>query len=156
MTEENSSEKALLDKIADLTLALQKEVKELKEDTCVNAYHIKEIKEKHEKNLRTLNSDISKTATSLGDFSEHIETTINENGANNYTEFLKSLLQNDFKSMQNEAIEELKRTMGSKRSDKQKKNSIPFIYKLGSFLGIFSTASLIYIIVKFQWLKHLF
>ena len=99
----------LLERITNLTLNLQKEVAELKEDTLVNASHIQIIKSSHSDNLNNLNNSVSGIVSSTNEFVEELEQELNKKSGDNYTEFLKSLLADDFNALQKEMLEDGKR-----------------------------------------------
>lgn len=110
----------LLERITNLTLNLQKEVAELKEDTLVNASHIQIIKSSHSDNLNNLNSSVSGIVSSTNEFVEELEQELNKKSGNNYTEFLKSLLAEDFNALQKEMLEEGKREILNAKSSAKK------------------------------------
>lgn len=99
----------LNEKLTDLILGLQKEVAELKEDTLVNAQHIKSIKTKNETNIGVVNDKLKEHIDCTSNLVEILEKEEETNKNNDYTTFLKTLLESDFKSLQNEAIEQTKR-----------------------------------------------
>lgn len=100
----------LNEKLVNLIFHMQKEVAELKEDTLVNAQHIKIIKNKNEKNISVVNDKLKEHINLTSNFVEELEKEEEVNNNNNdYTTFLKTLLESDFKALQNEAIEQTKR-----------------------------------------------
>lgn len=142
----------IVEKMGKLILALQEEVKNLKEDTCVNALVLKEMKENHSQAIKLSNKNTQQLKNEVLNFSGGLEEAINEKGLDNYSEFLKSLLKNDFNAKLNEELELLKREIA--KNDKGKKSSseieIPFIFKAGAILGILSGVFCIFLIVKFN------
>lgn len=95
--------------LTNLTLSLQKEVAELKEDTLVNAQHIKSLKQKSQRNISVVNDKLKEHIDLTGDLVEELEKEEQANENNDYMIFLKTLLESDFKALQNEAIEQTKR-----------------------------------------------
>lgn len=110
----------LLERITNLALNLQKEVAELKEDTLVNASHIQIIKNAHSDNLNNLNSNVGNIVSSTSEFVIGLEKELSKNSGNNYTEFLKSLLKEDFNALQKEMLEEGKREILNAKSSAKK------------------------------------
>ncbi|HBK6299148.1 TPA: hypothetical protein LM653_001891, partial [Campylobacter jejuni] len=92
--------------------------------------------------------------------SEIIEEVIEqseENSGNNYTNFLKSLLQEDFAKKQHEIIEELRRELGGKTKpvySNVKQNSI--IVNLSFLMSMLSFGLLLFICFKFNIFAQLF
>ena len=145
----------LLERITNLTLNLQKEVAELKEDTLVNASHIQIIKSSHSDNLNNLNSSVSGIVSSTNEFVEELEQELNKKSGNNYTEFLKSLLAEDFNALQKEMLEEGKREILNAKSSAKKSGGgenifFSFLNDISSFLSLFSFILLIIICIKFN------
>lgn len=145
----------LLERITNLTLNLQKEVAELKEDTLVNASHIQIIKSSHSDNLNNLNSSVSGIVSSTNEFVEELEQELNKKSGNNYTEFLKSLLAEDFNALQKEMLEEGKREILNAKSSAKKSGGgenifFSFLKDISPFLSLFSFILLIIICVKFN------
>ncbi|WP_276950750.1 hypothetical protein [Helicobacter rodentium] len=145
----------LLERITNLTLNLQKEVAELKEDTLVNASHIQIIKSSHSDNLNNLNSSVSGIVSSTNEFVEELEQELNKKSGNNYTEFLKSLLAEDFNALQKEMLEEGKREILNAKSSAKKSGGgenifFSFLKDISPFLSLFSFILLIIICIKFN------
>lgn len=145
----------LLERITNLTLNLQKEVAELKEDTLVNASHIQIIKSSHSDNLNNLNSSVSGIVSSTNEFVEELEQELNKKSGNNYTEFLKSLLVEDFNALQKEMLEEGKREILNAKSSAKKSGGgenifFSFLKDISPFLSLFSFILLIIICIKFN------
>lgn len=143
----------LLERITNLTLNLQKEVAELKEDTLVNASHIQIIKSSHSDNLNNLNSSVSGIVSSTNEFVEELEQELNKKSGNNYTEFLKSLLKEDFNALQKEMLEEGKREILNAKSSAKKGGEnifFSFLKDISPFLSLSSFILLIVICVKFN------
>ena len=154
MEEKHESDK-LLERITNLTLNLQKEVAELKEDTLVNASHIQIIKSSHSDNLNNLNSSVSGIVSSTNEFVEELEQELNKKSGNNYTEFLKSLLAEDFNALQKEMLEEGKREILNAKSSAKKSGGgenifFSFLKDISPFLSLFSFILLIIICIKFN------
>lgn len=152
------TEKELLGKIADLTMALQKEVAELKEDTLVNASHIQIIKNSHKDKMNDLNTSVSDLNNATIEIVNGIEDEFSKTSGTNYTEFLKALLQEDFKALQNEAIEQSKREiLAMNKGSKKKENAfMAFLSFISPFLSVFSFVLLLVICVKFKLFGMLF
>lgn len=142
----------LLERITNLALNLQKEVAELKEDTLVNASHIQIIKNAHSDNLNNLNSNVGNIVSSTSEFVIGLEKELSKNSGNNYTEFLKSLLKEDFNALQKEMLEEGKREILNAKPSPNKSGNIFFSFLKGisPFLSLFSFILLIIICVKFN------
>lgn len=154
MEEKHETDK-LLERITNLTLNLQKEVAELKEDTLVNASHIQIIKSSHSDNLNNLNSSVSGIVSSTNEFVEELEQELNKKSGNNYTEFLKSLLAEDFNALQKEMLEEGKREILNAKSSAKKSGGgenifFSFLKDISPFLSLFSFILLIIICIKFN------
>ena len=145
----------LLERITNLTLNLQKEVAELKEDTLVNASHIQIIKSSHSDNLNNLNNSVSGIVSSTNEFVEELEQELNKKSGNNYTEFLKSLLAEDFNALQKEMLEEGKREILNAKSSAKKSGGgenifFSFLKDISPFLSLFSFILLVIICIKFN------
>lgn len=80
----------LNEQLTELTLALQREVKELKEDTLVNAQHIKVLKQKNIKNLGVVNDKLKEHIDATADLAEDLGQMSEEKENNNYASFLKA------------------------------------------------------------------
>ncbi|EFR47522.1 hypothetical protein HW260_03140 [Helicobacter cinaedi] len=100
--------------LTKLTLDLQKEVKELKEDTLVNG-HI---------------DNTANMSFALAEISEEQESS-------NYEKFLKTLLESDFKALQQEMIEETKRELLTKKVSKNQQGG----FKIGMIFNLFGLLS---------------
>lgn len=148
----------LLERITNLTLNLQKEVAELKEDTLVNASHIQIIKNAHSDNLNSLNSSVGNIVSSTSEFVIGLEKELNKNNGNNYAEFLKSLLEEDFNALQKEMLEEGKREILNVKPSAKKNESIffSFLKDISPFLSFFSFILLVIICIKFNLFGMLF
>lgn len=145
----------LLERITNLTLNLQKEVAELKEDTLVNASHIQVIKNTHSDNLNNLNSNVGNIVSSTSEFVIGLEKELSKNSGNNYAEFLKSLLKEDFNALQKEMLEEGKREILNAKSSAKKGGGgenifVSFLKDISPFLSLSSFILLIIICVKFN------
>lgn len=154
-----TQEQELFHKLTNLTLNLQKEVAELKEDTIVNASHIQLMKASSKDNLNDLNSSVNSLNNATNELVSGIEEELNKTSGNNYAEFLKTLLKEDFKALQNEMIEQTKRELLNAKTHAKTKNSNPilsFIQKISPVLSIISFTLLIIICVKFKIFGMLF
>lgn len=145
--------KDFYNKTANLIVALQKEVGELKEDTLVNASHIHLLKNSSKDRIKELNSNMNELNEVTNELVDGLEQELKENKTDNYTKFLKSLLEEDFKALQNEAIEEVKRELLNTKAQKNKKQEniiISFCKMISPVLSIVSFILLITICVKFK------
>ncbi|ECL6143836.1 hypothetical protein [Campylobacter jejuni] len=149
--------KELSDKLVHLVLTLQKEVKELREDTVVNAQHLSILKSNSTKTMNTLNNEMINHINETSEIIEEVIEQSEENSGNNYTNFLKSLLQEDFAKKQHEIIEELRRELGGKTKpvySNVKQNSI--IVNLSFLMSMLSFGLLLFICFKFNIFAQLF
>lgn len=152
--EELEKQNKLFEELTELTLILQKEVKELKEDTCVNAQHISDVKKRHSRNLQTLNNDLSNITGSTQEFTNALQGEMEKTQSSNYNNFLKELLESDFKALQNEMIEDSKREMlADKNNNKTSASGIP--NKIFIILSCVNFSLLVWIIIKFKLLGKL-
>lgn len=148
-----------MEKSTNLVLALQQEVGELKEDTLLNASHIQLIKESHKDKLNDLNSSMSKLNETTGELVNGLEEELTQTQTNNYIEFLKILLNEDFKALQSEMLEQAKRELLNAKSQKNKKQEniiISFIKAISPALSMASFILLIVICFKFKLFGALF
>lgn len=145
----------LLERITNLTLNLQKEVAELKEDTLVNASHIQIIKSSHSDNLNNLNNSVSGIVSSTSEFVDELSEELNKKSGDNYTEFLKSLLADDFNALQKEMLEDGKREILNAKSNTKKSGGggnifFSFIKDMSPFISLVSFILLMIICFKFN------
>lgn len=148
-----------LDKSINLTLALQKEVGELKEDSLVNASHILLLKNSSRDRIKELNSNMNELSDVTNELVDGLEEEFKQNQTDNYTNFLKSLLEEDFKALQNEAIEQAKRELlNTKPSGVKKQENIIFSFfkMISPMLSIVSFILLLIICIKFKLFGVLF
>lgn len=143
----------LNESLANLTLELQNEVKELKEDTLVNAQHIHALKEKHIKSLGVVNDSLKAHIDNTGEMAGELAEAHREKEENDYTSFLKELLSSDFKALQTDMIEETKRELISvkKPPKKSKGGGNPF-NTIANLLSFISFAFLVIICIKYKLL----
>ena len=147
----------LLNNLTTLTMDLQKEVAELKEDTLLNATHIALVKNSHKDKISTLNDSLIDINKNTSELANSVDEEFSKTGLDNYTEFLKSLLKQDFKALQNEAIEQTKRELlGTKaKATKSNENAVfSFLKTLSPVLSIISFTLII--CVKFKIFGMLF
>ncbi|BAM12549.1 hypothetical protein HCN_1339 [Helicobacter cinaedi PAGU611] len=123
--------------LTKLTLDLQKEVKELKEDTLVNAQHIKILKTKNTNNLNTMNENLKRHIDNTANMSFALAEISEEQESSNYEKFLKTLLESDFKALQQEMIEETKRELLTKKVSKNQQGG----FKIGMIFNLFGLLS---------------
>ncbi|MBX7491222.1 hypothetical protein [Helicobacter turcicus] len=156
----DSTNKDFFDKITDLALKLQKEVAELKEDTLVNASHIALLKNSNKEHIEDLNTNLSELNNATSEFVSGVEKEFNKKSGDNYTEFLKSLLKEDFLALQKEMIEDSKREILNAKGGakaKQKENILlSFLGFLSPILSLISFSLLMLICVKFKIFGMLF
>ena len=138
----------LNEQLTELTLALQKEVKELKEDTLVNAQHIKVLKQKNIKNLGVVNDKLKEHIDATADLAEVLGQMSEEKENNNYASFLKSLLESDFKALQSDMLEESKREILNAKTSNHTKGSFSF----GIIFNILSLVS--FVLIDFISVKY--
>lgn len=139
----------LNEQLTELTLALQKEVKELKEDTLVNAQHIKVLKQKNINNLGIVNDRLKEHIDVTADLAEDLGQMSEEKENNNYASFLKSLLESDFKALQNEMLEESKREILNAKTSSNTKGSFSFGI-IFNILSLVSFVLIVFISVKYR------
>lgn len=139
----------LNEQLTELTLALQKEVKELKEDTLVNAQHIKVLKQKNINNLGIVNDRLKEHIDVTADLAEDLGQMSEEKENNNYAIFLKSLLESDFKALQNEMLEESKREILNAKTSSNTKGSFSFGI-IFNILSLVSFVLIVFISVKYR------
>lgn len=134
-----------------ITLELQKEVSELKEDTFLNALHIKKLKEGSGKNFENIENCME---THIKDTSEMIEDvfTESENQENkDYAKFLKELLDSDFRATQAEMIENAKREiLNMKNSATKSKNSKFDSRIIFNAMSVISFVLILFISIKYK------
>lgn len=137
-TEYKEKIEKLGDALTKLTLDLQKEVKELKEDTLVNAAHIKTLKTKHTKSINVINNKLKEHVDNAGQMSESLAEINEEQEGSNYENFLKSLLESDFKALQQEMLKEAKREILAKKPivKAQGKFNIGIIFNAFGLVGV--------------------
>ncbi|CAD7289526.1 hypothetical protein LMG7974_01603 [Campylobacter majalis] len=140
----------LNDKLANLVLMLQRQNRDLLEDTNLNAMHIKQLRERFEKAYNGLNGEIRKTNENCDEFSQGLEVKFNENGNNNYSNFIKELIKNDFTAIQNNIIEELRRELGSGNAVKTSPKSSNLTSNIALILSIVSFIFLMILNFKFN------
>lgn len=139
----------LNEQLTELTLALQREVKELKEDTLVNAQHIKVLKQKNIKNLGVVNDKLKEHIDATADLAEDLGQMSEEKENNNYASFLKSLLESDFKALQSEMLEESKREILNAKTSNNTKGSFSFGI-IFNILSLVSFVLIVFILVKYK------
>lgn len=86
--------------LVTLTLSLQNEVKELKEDTIVNAQHLNALKQKSMNGLNVVNSRLGEHINNVSEMTEVVVDIAQEKEENDYATFSKNLLESDFKALQ--------------------------------------------------------
>lgn len=156
---DESQFKNFADKLTNLTLSLQKEVAELKEDTTVNAMHIACLKQSSKENLDNLNDSVQSINSTTHEAVSSLAEEFGKNGTNNYADFLKQLLESDFKNLQFEMIENAKRELLSAKTTEKKKEKNPFLAFLQfitPFLGLITFLLLMLICLKFKLFGKLF
>ncbi|OCS21961.1 hypothetical protein CFVI97532_07110 [Campylobacter fetus subsp. venerealis cfvi97/532] len=127
MEKDVKSIEELNQKLIDYITKLQTENKELIEDTSLNAMHIKQLRDKFERVYNGLNDELRQTNKNCDEFSQGLEVKFNENSNNNYANFIKELVKNDFTAMQNNIVEDFKREFGGKAPAKQGSNLVSII-----------------------------
>lgn len=139
--------------LTDLILKLQNEVKDLKEDTICNAQHLQSLKEKNNdinhKILNNSNNQIKSTINFVKDLQQENEN----NSSNNYADFIKELITNDFKALQNEIVESVKRE--ESRNSKKVKAQTPMSAAIALILSIVCFVVLLVIIIKFKLISQI-
>lgn len=144
----------LNERLSNLVFTLQKEVKNLKEDTLINAQHLSMFKKMSAKSINNLNKEVETHLQATGDFIGNLESENEKNNADNYSTFIKTLLSEDFAKKQNEMIEELKREFHQKPQKTKSTNS--FLTKVSFTLSLVSFSLLMFICIKFQIFSQLF
>ncbi|EAL3926896.1 hypothetical protein A0044_07110 [Campylobacter upsaliensis] len=144
----------LNERLSNLVFTLQKEVKNLKEDTLINAQHLSMFKKMSAKSINNLNKEVETHLQATGDFIGNLESENEKNNADNYSSFIKTLLSEDFAKKQNEMIEELKRKFHQKPQKTKSTNS--FLTKVSFTLSLVSFSLLMIICMKFQIFSQLF
>ncbi|TNB59114.1 hypothetical protein FDR72_08815 [Campylobacter helveticus] len=144
----------LNEELSKLVFTLQKEVKNLKEDTLVNAQHLYMFKKLNTKSINTLNDEMDTHLKATTEFVENLGIENEKNNADNYSAFINTLLTEDFAKKQNEVIEELKREFNAK--PKITKNKYSFLVKFSFALSLASFSLLMLICVKFRLFSQLF
>jgi hypothetical protein len=141
------------EKLTNLILELQTEVKNLKEDTICNAQHLQMLKEKNNdinhKIISAQNNQLKSTMSFVNDLQKENEA----NGTNNYADFIKGLIINDFKAMQNEIVESIKREQGG--SDKKVKAQTPMSSAIALILSVICFVFLLIISIKFKLISQM-
>lgn len=127
MEKDVKSIEELNQKLIDYITKLQTQNKELIEDTSLNAMHIKQLRDKFERAYNGLNDELRQTNKNCDEFSQGLEVKFNENGNNNYANFIKELVKNDFTAMRNNIVEDFKREFGGKTPAKQGSNLVSII-----------------------------
>lgn len=150
-TEYKEKIEKLGDALTKLTLDLQKEVKELKEDTLVNAVHIKTLKTKHTKSINVVNNKLKEHVDESEQMCNQLAEISEEQEGSNYENFLKSLLESDFKALQQEMLEEAKREILAKKpiTKAQRRFNIGVIFNA---FGVVGFLLVLWICVKYKLL----
>ncbi|TNB60688.1 hypothetical protein [Campylobacter helveticus] len=120
----------LNEELSKLVFTLQKEVKNLKEDTLVNAQHLYMFKKLNTKSINTLNDEMDTHLKATTEFVENLGIENEKNNADNYSAFINTLLTEDFAKKQNEVIEELKREFNAKPKITKNKSSLNLLFKI--------------------------
>lgn len=144
----------LNNQLSNLVFTLQKEVKNLKEDTIVNAQHLNMLKRLSAKSINSLNDEVRTHLQSTGEFVAELEKDSEANETNNYASLIKTLLNEDFAKKQNEIIEELKRQFSQK--PQKVKNTSSWLSKVSFVLSLVSFSILVLICIKFKLFSQLF
>lgn len=143
-----------LNKVIDLNLTLQKKVADLQDDTLLNAKHINLLKtsnvEYMDKNTTVIKEQLKSNIALV----EGLEEDTEKKSANNYTKFIKSLLESDFKAIQNELVEDVRRQFtknkGKTIQQKQGNSKINIVFNI---MSLVSFVFLVYICFKYNLLK---
>lgn len=135
--------------LVTLTLSLQNEVRELKEDTIVNAQHLNALKQKSMTGLNVVNSRLGEHINNVSEMTEVVVDIAQEKEENNYATFLKNLLESDFKALQYEMLEEAKREMLNVKAPQTSKNKFGIVFNV---LSIVSFVLIAVICVKYKLL----
>lgn len=141
-------------KAIDLNLTLQKKVSDLNEDTFLNAKHINLLKTGNVEYMDKNNTILKEQLKSNIALVEGLEEDTEKKSANNYTKFIKSLLESDFKAIQNELVEDVRRQFtknkGKPIQQKQSGSKINIIFNI---MSLVSFVFLVYICFKYNLLK---
>ncbi|ECK2550139.1 hypothetical protein FQW77_08670 [Campylobacter jejuni] len=142
----------LNEKLSRLVLMLQKEVKELKEDTLINAYAIKDLQSNSSEDIKMVTNVVEGHLDNTSEIIQEIVEKNEENSEENYTKFLKTLLIEDFTKKQKELLERSNQNTIITNS----KNSDSFVSYLSFFVSLFSLGFLLFICFKFNLFSQLF
>lgn len=140
----------LITDLTNLVLVLQKQVKNLHEDTLVNAQHLASFLDKQKNNLVKINNVLNDHVGETADMIENIVAEHEDKKSGNYIQFLNGLLKDDFFKKQNEVIEKAQREALGKVA----KNNIGNYLSL--IISISSASFLLFICYKFNILSQIF
>lgn len=148
----------LLERITNLTINLEKEVAELKEDTIVNASHIHLIEVSNKDKLNNMHSSMKQINDATNEFVNDLEKEMSNIQTDNYTDFLKTLLKEDFIALQKEMLEDTKRELLNSTNKTTKNENLisSFLKHISPVLSIVSFVLLIIICMKFKLFGMLF
>ncbi|TXE78484.1 hypothetical protein FPD46_07925 [Campylobacter peloridis] len=150
----------LNEKMVNLILTLQKELKLIKEDVLVNSQHISNLKNKSTSALSVLNEAVSSHVENTGEMIENIILGQDDNKETSYSNFLKTLLLEDFQKKQKEILENIRREVGNpiKKTTNKKANSTSnnFLIILSLIFSLSSLSLLLFICFKFNIFGQLF
>lgn len=153
MNELNQSKiNELNERMTNLVIALQEQVKELKEDTLLNAQHIKVLKDKHQKETEKINDTLKDHIDNTSQLVEQASEMSEQNETNNYTDFLKTLLESDFKAEQTKIIENTKRELLGAKSSKKNNDIFATIAPITNLLGLVAFVLVFIICYKYKLL----
>lgn len=142
-------------KTMDLSLALQKKVSDLQEDSFLNAQHINAIKSTHQMHIDKTQTILKKHITDTDNFIVELAEEDTKKGVDNYTNFIKGLLTSDFKALQNETLEEVKRQFTKNKGKKPSESKGNKGFSFNIIFNLMSLASfifLIYLCMKYKLL----
>lgn len=142
-------------KTMDLSLALQKKVSDLQEDSFLNAQHIQVIKNTHQMHIDKTQSVLKKHIADTDNFIVEFAEEDTKKGVDNYTNFIKSLLTSDFKALQNETLEEVRRQFTKNKGKKPSESKSNKGFSFNIIFNIMSLVSfifLIYLCMKYKLL----
>lgn len=135
--------------ITEMILDLKNEINIVRDDTLFNASYIKKIKDEYASKINVINNALKEQ---INDNINIYEELNENNGSQNYAEFLKKLLESDFKNLQNQMIEDSKREILNLKQNKKikTKNNNFNIGIIFNILGLFGFIFSLLIILKYK------
>lgn len=139
-------------KTMDLSLALQKKISDLQEDSFINAQHIQVIKNTHQSHIEKTQSILKKHIVDTDNFVVELAEEDAKKGVDNYANFIKELLASDFKALQNETLEEIKRQFIKNKGKKLESNKGSKFNIIFNAMSLISFIFLVYLCFKYKLL----